>query len=136
MFISETTSRVRYGETDQMGYMYHGNYAQYYETGRVEALRQLGTSYKALEDEGVMMPVLEIKSKFIKPAKYDDLITIRTMLRNLPTARVQFEFELYNESRELIHTAEVQLVFVRSSDMRPIRCPEWLYQLFETNFEK
>ncbi len=128
MFVSETKTRVRYGETDQMGYMYHGNYAQYYEIGRVEALRQVGLSYKGLEEEGVMMPVLDIRSRFLKPARYDDLITIRTILKQLPTARIHFEFELENERGELLHTAGVELVFVRSSDMRPIRCPDSLLQ--------
>lgn len=134
MFVSETKNRVRYGETDQMGYMYHGNYAQYYEIGRVEALRQLGTSYKALEDEGVMMPVLEIQSKFIRPALYDDEITIRTILREIPMARVTFEFELRNEAGDLLHTATVRLAFVRSTDMRPIRCPESLLTVFKPYF--
>ncbi|MBI1223389.1 MAG: YbgC/FadM family acyl-CoA thioesterase [Bacteroidetes bacterium] len=134
MFVSEFKMRVRYGETDQMGYMYHGNYAQYYEVGRVEALRQLGTSYKALEEEGVMMPVLEIQSKFIRPALYDDEITIRTMLRELPKARVSFEFELLDESGNLLHTATVHLAFVRASDMRPIRCPQSLLEVFKPYF--
>jgi len=134
MFISETHLRVRYGETDQMGYMYHGNYAQYYEVGRVEALRQMGLSYKGLEERGFMMPVLEIKSRFIKPARYDDLITIRTILRELPGVRIRFEFELTNEQGELIHTAEVMLVFVRSADMRPVRCPDYLMEAFTSFF--
>lgn len=123
MFISETKVRVRYGETDQMGYMYHGNYAQYYELGRVDALRQLGLSYKRFEEEGVMMPVLEIHSHFIKPALYDDEVLIRTIMKELPAVRICFDFELFNEANELLHTARVKLVFVRSHDKRPIRCP-------------
>lgn len=135
MFVSETKVRVRYGETDQMGYMYHGNYAQYYEIGRVDALRQVGLSYKIMEESGVMMPVLEIQSKFIKPALYDDEILIRTILRELPNVRIQFDFELFNQNKELVHTANVKLVFVRSSDMRPIRCPENLMETLKPYFE-
>ena len=134
MFVSETKVRVRYGETDKMGYMYHGNYAQFYEIGRVDALRQVGLSYKGMEEEGVMMPVLEIHSKFIKPALYDDEILIRTIMRELPGVRISFDFEMFNEAEELIHTATVQLVFVRSSDMRPIRCPESLMAVFNPYF--
>lgn len=134
MFVSETKVRVRYGETDQMGYMYHGNYAQYYEIGRVDALRQLGLSYKKMEEAGVMMPVMEIQCKFIKPALYDDEIRIRTIMKELPGVRIRFEFELFNEKNDLLHTAFVQLVFVRSSDMRPIRCPENLMKVLMTYF--
>jgi acyl-CoA thioester hydrolase len=135
MFISETKVRVRYGETDQMGYMYHGNYAQYYEIGRVDALRQLGLSYKRFEEEGVMMPVLEIHSKFIKPALYDDNVLIRTIMKELPGVRISFEFELFNENNDLLHTAKVNLVFVRSHDKRPIRCPDSLMEVLIPYFK-
>ena len=84
MFISETTVRVRYNETDKMGYVYHGNYAQYFEIGRTDALRQVGLSYKEFEDSGVMMPVIHLQSSFIKPARYDDLLTIKTIIKKLP----------------------------------------------------
>lgn len=134
MFVSETKVRVRYGETDQMGYMYHGNYAQFYEIGRVESLRQVGLSYKGIEEQGVMMPVLEIQSKFIKPALYDDEITIRTIMRELPSVRISFDFEMFNQHGELIHTATVKLVFVRSADMRPMRCPETLLEVYKPYF--
>src|ERR1700744_5951537 len=103
MYVSETTIRVRYAETDQMNVVYHGNYAQYFEVGRVESLRQLGLSYKELEATGVIMPVIEWTAKFLRPAHYDDLLTVRTTLRELPFAhRIEFHQEVYNESGKLL----------------------------------
>ncbi|MBK5278032.1 MAG: acyl-CoA thioesterase [Bacteroidia bacterium] len=124
MYISETHIRVRYGETDQMGYVYYGNYAMYYEVARVESLRQLGLTYKELEAMGVMMPVLENKSKYISPAYYDDLLKIVTTIRMKPSVRISFEFEIFNEQKKLIHTGETLLAFVNISDGRPCRPPE------------
>jgi len=98
MFSHETKIRVRYAETDKMGYVYYGHYATYYEIGRVETFRKLGLSYKKLEESGVMMPVLDLKIKFIKPAKYDDLLIIRTVIRKLPTVRIHFEYEIFSLS--------------------------------------
>src|ERR1700741_3439944 len=118
MYISETKIRVRYGETDQMGYAYYGNYAQYFEVGRVEALRGLGMSYKAMEDGGIMLPVLDFKVKFIKPAFYDDLLTIRTYIKELPAARIKFEYETYNEKEVLLNVGDTTLVFVNKSTNR------------------
>lgn len=124
MYISETHVRVRYGETDQMGYVYYGNYAMYYEVGRVESLRQLGLTYKELEEMGVMMPVLENKSKFIAPALYDDLLKIITTIRAKPSVRITFEYEIYNAQDKLIHQGETLLAFVRKDNGRPCRPPE------------
>ena len=123
MYISETKIRVRYGETDQMGYAYYGNYAQYFEVGRVEALRGLGMSYKAMEDGGIMLPVLDFKVKFIKPAFYDDLLTIRTYIKELPAARIKFEYETYNEKEVLLNVGDTTLVFVNKSTNRPCPAP-------------
>lgn len=134
MYSTDTEIRVRYGETDQMGVVYHGNYARYYEVGRVEALRKLGLSYRGMEESGIMMQVLEIQSRFIKPAYYDDVITVRTLLRELPSVRISFDFELYNPSQELIHTAKVELVFVRSIDKRPVKCPDDMLALLQPYF--
>ncbi|HCW09354.1 MAG TPA: thioesterase, partial [Cytophagales bacterium] len=96
MYQSETRIRVRYGETDQMGFVYYGNYAMYYEVARVESLRQLGLTYKELEDGGVMMPVLENKSKFFAPAFYDDELRIVTTIHDLPSVRITFTYEIFN----------------------------------------
>jgi acyl-CoA thioester hydrolase len=124
MYISESKVRVRYGETDQMGYCYYGNYAQFFEIGRVEALRNLGVSYKSLEEKGIMLPVLDFKIKYLKPAFYDDELTIKTMISQLPTAKFHFEYETYNQSGDKINTGETTLVFVSKDTMRPTSPPQ------------
>lgn len=123
MYTSETKIRVRYGETDQMGFSYYGNYASYYEVGRVEALRKLGTSYKSLEEKGVLLPVYTFSIKYLKPAYYDDELTIRTIVPEMPGARIKFLYETYNEKNELLNTGEVVLVFCDKSTMKPIPAP-------------
>ena len=112
MFVHEEKIRVCYADTDQMGYVYYGNYARYYEIGRVEALRGLGFSYKELEDSGVMMPVYEHKSRYHQPAKYDDLLAVRVLVKALPTVRMVFAYEIRNEAGDLLNTGETTLVFV------------------------
>ncbi|WP_145854618.1 acyl-CoA thioesterase [Pedobacter suwonensis] len=124
MFSHSTKIRVRYGETDQMGYMYYGNYAQYYEVGRVEMLRSLGMSYSSMEAAGIMMPVLELKCKYIKPALYDQEITVKTIIKTLPGVRIFFEYELYNEKEELINIGSTTLVFVDMRKNKPTNPPE------------
>ncbi|PWS33636.1 acyl-CoA thioesterase [Pedobacter paludis] len=123
MYSHSTKIRVRYGETDQMGYMYYGNYAQYYEVGRVEMLRSLGMSYSSMEAEGIMMPVLELKCKYIKPALYDQEITVKTIIKELPGIRIYFEYELYNEKEELINLGSTTLVFVDMKKNKPTTPP-------------
>ncbi len=134
MYTHTTKLRVRYGETDQMGYMYYGNYAQYYEVGRVEMLRSLGMSYSGMEADGVMMPVLELKCKYIKPAFYDQEITIKTIVDQLPSARIYFKYELYNEAEELINLGETTLVFVDISKNRPTSPPKNFMEKIEKYF--
>lgn len=124
MFSAETQVRVRYGETDQMGYCYYGNYAQFFEIGRVEALRSLGMNYRKMEEDGIMLPVLDYKVKYIKPALYDDLLTIRTTIPEIPKARIRFEYEIYNERKELLSKAETTLVFISKENMKPRSAPE------------
>lgn len=124
MYSHSTKIRVRYGETDQMGYMYYGNYAQYYEVGRVEMLRSLGMSYSSMEADGIMMPVLELKCKYIKPALYDQEITVKTIIKTLPGIRIFFEYELYNEKKELINLGATTLVFVDMKKNKPTNPPE------------
>jgi acyl-CoA thioester hydrolase len=124
MYSSETNVRVRYGETDQMGYVYYGAYAGYYEVARVESLRQLGMTYKELEEQGVMMPVLENHSRYLAPALYDELLTIRTTIRERPQVRITFNYEIFNSANRLIHTGHTLLAFVNKKSGRPCRPPE------------
>ena len=123
MYQSQIQIRARYGETDQMGYVYYGNYASYYEVARVESLRQLGLSYRELEKMGVMMPVLENHSKFLGPAVYDELLKIITTIRTKPGVRIKFEYDIYNENDKLIHQGETLLAFVNRESGRPCRPP-------------
>lgn len=124
MYTSEVQVRVRYAETDQMGYVYYGNYAAYFEVARVEALRSLGFSYKKLEKDGVMLPVLDFYVKYFKPAYYDDLLTIKTTIREMPQARIRFEYDTYNEKDELLNSANTTLVFINRTTNRPCAAPE------------
>ena len=134
MYISETSVRVRYAETDQMGYVYYGHYAMYYEVARVESLRQLGLTYRELEEMGVMMPVLENRSKYIAPARYDDLLRIVTTLREKPGVRIRFEYDIYNSENTLIHQGETVLVFINKSTNRPCRQPEAMERVLQRFF--
>jgi len=112
MYSAETKIRVRYGETDQMGYLYYGFYALYYEVGRAEAIRELGFTYRQMEEMGIMMPVVELNAKYFRPAQYDDLVTVRTILKELPEgSKIQFHSELYNENSELLNKGVTTLVF-------------------------
>ncbi len=134
MIKNETKIRVRYGETDQMGYVYYGNYAEFFEVGRVEWLRSLGVTYKSLEDTGIMLPVLNLNVNYLKPAKYDDLLTIVTTLRKKPMVKIEFDFEVFNEENELLTTGFTSLVFVDMKKNKPIKAPqallEKIYALF------
>ncbi|MBB1645192.1 MULTISPECIES: thioesterase family protein [Sphingobacterium] len=124
MFVFDHQIRVRYAETDQMGYVYYGNYAAFYEIARTEMLRSTGISYRELEEMGVMLPVAEMKTKYLKPGKYDDLITIRVTIRQKPAVRIIFEYELFNESGELLNQGETTLVFVNMEKNRPCMPPQ------------
>lgn len=127
MYTSETKIRVRYAETDQMNVVYHGNYAQFFEVGRVESIRQLGLSYKDMEATGVIMPVIEWTAKFLRPAHYDDLLTVRTTLKALPADhRIEFHQEVYNETEKLLTTGKVVLYFLRAATMEKTTMPEEL----------
>ena len=118
--------RVRYGETDQMSFVYHGNYASYFEMGRIELLRDLGISYKKMEETGVMLPVISLNTNYYKPAKYDDLLSLKTTVINIPTVKIKFNFEIHNENNELLTTSEATLAFINSKTKRPTRAPEYL----------
>ena len=118
--------RVRYGETDQMGVVYHGNYALYLEMGRIEWLRKLGISYKTMEENGIMLPVVSLTINYKKPASYDDLINVKTQLKNTPTAKIEFEYEITNEKGEILTTAATTLVFIDKKTNRPIKAPAYI----------
>ncbi len=126
--------RVRYSETDKMGYVYYGNYAQYFEVARVEALRELGLSYKELEDNGVMLPVLSYSINYLKPAFYDSLLTIECRLIELPSARLKFEFKTMDEEGQVLNNASVILVFVDMKKNRPILAPTYFIEKLKPFF--
>ena len=136
MFEYNTVKRVRYGETDQMGFLYYGHYAMYYEIGRAESLRSLGYTYRALEERGIMMPVLEFKTKYIRPARYDDLINIVTLLKALPVKnRIVFHTELRSESKELLNFGETTLAFINAKTRKTCEIPTFLTDLFRPYFK-
>lgn len=132
MIINEISFRIRYGETDQMGIVYHGNYAQYLEMGRIEWLRSLDISYKTMEESGVILPVISLEIKYKKSAFYDDQITVVTRLKSRPAVRIEFDYEIYNQKRELLATASTVLAFMNKETQRPIRCPEYLLEKLDS----
>lgn len=127
--------RVRYAETDQMGFVYYGNYATYFEVARVESFRALGFSYRSMEESGVMMPVLEYKSKYIRPAVYDDLLTIKIYIKELPSTRIKFDYEIYNAEGILLNISETSLVFVNSGTKRPCPMPDTFLEMLKPYFK-
>ncbi len=124
MKFHEFSFRVRYAETDQMGMVYHGNYAQFLEMGRVEWLRSLGVSYKSMEENGVILPVIHLQIDYKKSARYDDVITVKTMLKKRPLVKIEFDYELYGPKGELLATANTVLAFLDKETNRPIKCPD------------
>ena len=134
MYTSETTIRVRYGETDQMGYVYYGHYASYYEVARVESMRSLGVSYREIEAMGVMMPVLENHSRYLAPARYDEQLRIVTTIREKPTAKIKFEYDIYNSDNKLINQGNTLLAFIDKVTGRPCRPPEAMQRVLEPFF--
>ena len=123
MYQSNVNIRVRYAETDQMGYCYYGNYAMYYEVARVETLRDIGVSYKELENQDILLPVLDFNIKYLKPAYYDDKLTIYCKIPILPTVRIKFEYETFNENKEMINFGTTTLVFINKISKKPLNCP-------------
>ena len=136
MYRHSYEKRVRYGETDQMGFLYYGNYPLLYEIGRVEAIRALGVSYKDLETKyNIMMPVLSVESRYLKPAYYDELIRIDTILSEMPSKMVNFDFEIFNPSNECIHKACVKLFFVNMITNKRVSMPQILTDKLLPYFE-
>ena len=131
MINTNTSIRVRYGETDPMKYVYYGNYAEYFEVARVELFRSLGMSYDEIEKRGIFLPVSEYKIKYLKPALYDQLLEIRTYVRKIPGIRIEFDYEIYNEENVKITEASTTLFFLDSETNKIVKCPDYLMELIE-----
>lgn len=136
MFSSETKIRVRYAETDQMGVVYHSNYFPYFESARAEAIRQLGMTYADMEKTGIIMPVVDVHVRFLRPALYDDLLTIKTMLKELPVHhKIEFHHEVFNEKDELLCSGKIILYFMEKEGMKRTTMPESLKEKLEQYFQ-
>lgn len=122
----ETKIRIRYGETDQMGVVHHGNYPSFLEMGRIEWLRSLGISYKQMELDGIMLPVISLSLEYKKSACYDDVILVRTTLKKMPTAKIAFDYEIVNEKGEVLTIGNTVLAFIDMKTNRPTRCPQFI----------
>jgi len=128
--------RVRYGETDPMKYVYYGNYAEYLELGRVELFRSIGMSYNEIENQGIWLPVSEYKIKYLKPALYDQKLEIHTYLKKKPGVRIEFEYEIYNEDQVKLTEASTTLFFLSAETNKIIKCPDFLMDLINKNWEE
>lgn len=127
--------KVRYGETDQMGVVYHGNYAQYFEVARIEWLESFGISYKKMEENGIMLPVVSLNTQFKKSAFFDEMLTISTSIKMMPTAKIEFDYEVHNEHGDLLSIGNTVLVFVDMKTKRPIKCPNYILELLSDYFD-
>jgi acyl-CoA thioester hydrolase len=134
MYITDSQVRVRYGESDRMGYAYYGYYPFYYEVGRTEMMRSLGLAYKEMEDNGIILPVISLQTNYLAPAFYDDLLTIKTMLKEMPGVRIRFDYEIYNEKGEKLNFGETTLVFTDAKTRKPRRPPEYFLKRLEEYF--
>lgn len=135
MFSSETNIRVRYAETDQMGVVYHSNYFLYFESARAESIRHMGFTYADMEKMGIIMPVVDVHCRYLRPAKYDDLLTIKTILKELPLHhKIEFFQEVYNEANVLLASAKITLYFMEAKDMKRTNIPEMFYNFLKPYF--
>jgi len=134
MIHTKHSIRVRYGETDPMKYVYYGNYAQYFEVGRVELFRSIGIAYEEIEKQGVWLPVSEYSIKYLKPAKYDDLLEIHTFVKKIPGVRIAFEYEIYNQNKEKLTTASTTLYFFDAEKQKIINCPDFLMNFIKKHW--
>lgn len=134
MYTSDTQVRVRYGETDKMGFVYYGIYPLYYEIGRTELMREFDLPYKEIEDMGIILPVKTLDIKYHKAAKYDDLLTIKTSIKEIPGVRITFYYEIYNEKNELLNEGTTMLIFVNEKTQRPMKAPDILIKQLEKHF--
>jgi acyl-CoA thioester hydrolase len=135
MIMSETKIRVRYGETDQMGYCYYGIYPQYLEVGRTELMRKFGMSYRQMEENGIMLPVLSLNLKYIKPAFYDEELTVKTSIVKMPSVKIEFFYQIFNQFNELISQAETVLVFIDAKTRKPTKAPKYFIEKLGPLFE-
>ena len=137
MFVYESKVKVRYVETDQMGVVHHSNYAQYYELARTECFEACsGMSYEQMEAEGVMLPILEIQCKFLKPAYYNQILTIKSIVKEIPTVRLTVDYEIYNEDKVKITEASTTLFFLDAETNKIVRCPDFLLDLIKENWKE
>lgn len=136
MIHSNHSLRVRYAETDPMKYVYYGNYATYFELGRVELFRSIGISYDEIEKQGIWLPVSDYKIKYLKPALYDQKLEIHTFMKKIPGVRIEFEYEIYNEEGIKITEASTTLFFLNSETNKVIKCPDFLMKLIEENWKE
>ena len=132
----EAEIRVRYSETDQMGYVYYGNYPQYFEIARTEMMRKYDLTYKNIEEMGIMMPVVSLNIQYKRPAKYDDLLHVKVWVEKIPTTRMEFSYEVYNQENKLLATGDTILVFVSEKTRRPVSMPDDFTKKIEKLFEK
>jgi len=135
MITSENNIQIRYDEVDKMGYVYHGNYAKYYHISRTELMRGIGFSDKEFENYNIIMPIIELNVKYLKPVYYDDVITIKTLLKHLPDTRMKFYHEVRNENNVLINTATSTVVFVNMESRLPMRAPEFFVEKLKLYFD-
>ena len=135
MITYDAKVRVRYGETDKMGFLYHAHYVDYYDVARTELIRSLGTSNLELENSGVMLPVIEVVSNYKTPAHYDDLLTVRCMLREMPGVKIRFDYEVFRENGERINTGHVVLAFMSVATYKACRPPEWFLDFLRPYFK-
>ena len=134
MIEKEFKIRVRYKETDAMGVVHHSNYVNYYECARTELLREMGTTYKILEERGIMLPVKTVSMEFFHPALYDDLLTVKIRLRELPAVKMVFDHEIYNEAGDLVNKGTVMLAYMNARTRRATRAPQWFLDFFTPYF--
>lgn len=134
MITHQTQVRIHYGWVDPMGFLYHAHYVDLFDMGRTELMRSLGLPYASMEERGVMMPVIDLAIKYKNPAHYDDLLTIRTTLSEIPAVKVTFHYEVFRPTGELITTGHVTLAFMHSDTHRPMRCPEFLLDVLKPAF--
>ncbi|MCB0776132.1 MAG: acyl-CoA thioesterase [Chitinophagaceae bacterium] len=136
MYTAETKIRVRYAETDQMGVVYHSNFFPYFESARAEAIREMGLTYADMEKQGVIMPIVEVQCRYLRPAVYDDLLTIKTILKELPKqSKIEFHHEVYNEKSDLLVTAKIILYFMHKETMTRTEMPELLTEKLQSYFD-
>lgn len=135
MYSHKCQLRVKYGETDRMGYVYYGNYPLYFEVGRVEALRDLGLSYKQMEDElNIFMPVMSLQVRYLRPCFYDELLTLETTVFKIPETTIQFETKIYKENNKLANQGLITLCFVNKIDNARVSAPDIIVQSLKTHF--